>query len=69
MTIDEEKNAMKVSLAIVSQMSVEDFQTELENHKIESNTIDNYIFDLAKALSESNKHYYLSNSKHIKILD
>ena len=61
MTSDEEKNAMKVSLAIVSQMSVEDFQTELENHKIESNTIDNYIFDLAKALSESNKHYYLSN--------
>ena len=52
MTSDEEKNAMKVSLAIVSQMSVEDFQTELENHKIESNTIDNYIFDLAKALSE-----------------
>ena len=38
---------------IVSSMTVNEFQNQLEKHKIECNTIDNYVFDLAKAIMES----------------
>lgn len=49
----EEEWQMQTALNIVSSMTVDEFQTQLEKHKIESNTMDNYIFDLAKALKES----------------
>ena len=49
----EEKWQMRTALNIVSSMTVDEFKTQLEKHKIESNTMDNYIFDLAKALKES----------------
>jgi hypothetical protein len=40
-------------------MTVDEFQTQLEKHKIDANTMDNYVFDLAKALmkSKSNERY------------
>ena len=50
---DEDKCKLNCALGIVSRMTVEEFQTELEKHKIECNTIDNYVFDLAKAIKES----------------
>ena len=37
----------------VTSMSVDEFQTQLEKHNIECNTMDNYVFDLAKAIKES----------------
>ncbi len=37
----------------VTSMTVDEFQTQLEKHKIECNTMDNYVFDLAKAIKES----------------
>jgi|TARA_R100000081_G_C4670347_1_gene92179 hypothetical protein len=49
----EEEWQMQTAINIVSSMTVDEFQTQLEKHKIESNTIDNYVFDLAKALKES----------------
>ena len=49
-TDDEWK--MQCALNTVSMMTVDEFQTQLEKYKIESNTMDNYIFDLAKALKE-----------------
>ena len=49
----EEEWQMQTALNIVSSMTVDEFQTQLEKHKIESNTMDNYVFDLAKALKES----------------
>ena len=48
-----EKWRLQTALGIVSRMTVDEFQTELEKHKIECNTIDNYVFDLAKAIKES----------------
>ena len=48
----EEEWQMQTALNIVSSMTVDEFQTKLEKHKIDSNTLDNYIFDLAKALKE-----------------
>lgn len=50
---DEDKWKLNCALGIVSRMTVDEFQTELEKHKIECNTIDNYVFDLAKAIKES----------------
>ena len=49
----EEEWQMQTALNIVSSMTVDEFQTQLEKHKIESNTMDNYVFDLAKAIKES----------------
>ncbi len=37
----------------VTSMTVDEFQTQLEKHKIECSSIDNYVFDLAKAIKES----------------
>ena len=53
---------LQTALGIVSRMTVDEFQTELEKHKIDCNTIDNYVFDLAKALTEtkSNERYIYS---------
>jgi hypothetical protein len=50
---DEDKWKLNCALGIVSRMTVDEFQTELEKHKIECNTMDNYVFDLAKAIKES----------------
>ena len=50
---DKDKWKLNCALGIVSRMTVDEFQTELEKHKIQSNTMDNYVFDLAKALKES----------------
>lgn len=50
---NEEEWKMQCALNTVSMMTVDEFQTQLEKHKIESNTMDNYVFDLAKALKES----------------
>jgi hypothetical protein len=49
----DEEWKMQCALNTVSMMTVDEFQTQLEKHKIESNTMDNYVFDLAKALKES----------------
>ena len=49
----DEKWKLNCALGIVSRMTVDEFQTELEKHKIECNTMDNYVFDLAKAIKES----------------
>ena len=49
----EEEWQMQTAINIVSSMTVDEFQTQLEKHKIESNTMDNYVFDLAKAIKES----------------
>ena len=46
---------MQTALGIVSRMTVDEFQTELEKHKIECNSIDDYVYDLAKAIKESSK--------------
>tara|TARA_R100001509_G_scaffold146737_1_gene103843 strand:- start:305 stop:481 length:177 start_codon:yes stop_codon:yes gene_type:complete len=53
MPTDEEWR-MQCALGMVSRMTVDEFQNELEKHKIECNTMDNYVFDLAKAIKESN---------------
>ena len=53
MSYDEDKWKLNCALGIVSRMTVDKFQTELEKYKIESNTMDNYVFDLAKAIKES----------------
>ena len=37
----------------VTSMTVDEFQNQLEKHKIECSTMDNYVFDLAKAIKES----------------
>ena len=50
---DKDKWKLNCALGIVSRMTVDEFQTELEKHKIQSNTMDNYVFDLAKAIKES----------------
>ena len=56
MTINkEERDKIKAALAKVTSMNVEDFQTELEKQGLEFRTLDNYIFDLAKAIKESKK--------------
>ena len=34
-------------------MTVDKFQTQLEKHKIDANTMDNYVFDLSKAVMRS----------------
>lgn len=44
---------MQCALNTVSMMTVDEFQNQLEKHKIESNTMDNYVFNLAKAIKES----------------
>ena len=49
----DEEWRMQCALTTVSMMTVDEFQTQLEKHKIECNTMDNYIFDLAKALKKS----------------
>ena len=49
----DEEWRLQTALGIVSRMTVDEFQTELEKHKIDCNTIDNYVFDLAKAIKES----------------
>lgn len=54
MPTDEEWR-MQCALGMVSRMTVDEFQNELEKYKIECNTIDNYVFDLAKAIKENNK--------------
>tara|TARA_R100000426_G_scaffold4269_4_gene6636 strand:+ start:533 stop:697 length:165 start_codon:yes stop_codon:yes gene_type:complete len=51
----DEEWRLQTALGIVSRMTVDEFQTELEKHKIDCNTIDNYVFDLAKAIKESSK--------------
>ena len=51
----DDKWRLETALGIVSRMTVDEFQTELEKHKIECNTMDNYVFDLAKAIKESSK--------------
>ena len=44
---------LQIALNKVSSMTVDKFQTQLEKHKIDANTMDNYVFDLAKALMRS----------------
>ena len=44
---------MQNAIYTVNSMTVDEFQTALEKYKIDSNTLDNYVFDLAKALKES----------------
>jgi len=46
---------LQTALGIVSRMTIDEFQTELEKHKIECSSIDNYVYDLAKAIKESSK--------------
>ncbi len=53
MPTDEEWK-MQWALNTVSMMNDDEFQTQLEKHKIEGNTMNNYVFDLAKAIKESN---------------
>jgi len=50
---DKEKWDLQIALNKVSSMTVDKFQTQLEKHKIDANTMDNYVFDLAKALMRS----------------
>ena len=51
----DEEWIMQCALKTVSMMTVDEFQNQLEKHKIECNTMDNYVFDLAKAIKESSK--------------
>ena len=50
----DEEWIMQCALKTVSMMTVDEFQNQLEKHKIECNTMDNYVFDLAKAIKENN---------------
>lgn len=50
---DESELHIQVHMNIVSSMTVDNFQSELEKHKIPNWEIDHMIYDLAKALSES----------------
>lgn len=50
---DESELHIQVHMNIVSSMTVDNFQSELEKHKIPNWEIDHMIYDLAKALAES----------------
>lgn len=50
---DDKEWKLQIHMNIVSSMTVNEFQNQLEKHKIECNTIDNYVFDLAKAIMEN----------------
>lgn len=50
---DESELHIQVHMNIVSSMTVDNFQSELEKHKIPNWEIDHMIYDLAKALTES----------------
>ena len=54
MPTDEEWR-MQCALGMVSRMTIDEFQTELEKYKIECNSIDTYVYDLAKAIKENSK--------------
>ena len=62
----DEEWRLQTALGIVSRMTVDEFQTELEKHKIDCNTIDNYVFDLAKAIKESSKWVKKDLKMHLK---
>jgi len=53
---DKESWDLQIALNKVSSMTVDKFQTQLEKHKIDANTMDNYVFDLAKALMRSKEN-------------
>ena len=50
---DESELHIQVHMKIVSSMTVDNFQNELEKHKIPNWEIDHMIYDLAKAIAES----------------
>ncbi len=50
---DESELHIQVHMNIVSSMTVDNFQNELEKHKIPNWEIDHMIYDLAKAIAES----------------
>ena len=50
---DETELHVQVHMNIVSSMTVNEFQNELEKHKIPNWEIDHMVYDLAKALAES----------------
>ena len=50
---DKKSWDLQIALNKVTSMRVDKFQTELEKHNIDANTMDNFIFDLAKALMRS----------------
>jgi len=52
MTYKEREGYQKV-LDKITSMSVDDFQTECDKHFVRDHTIDNMVFDLAKALMRS----------------
>jgi hypothetical protein len=49
----KEKEEYQKTLDKVTSMSVDKFQTEYEKHFVRDWTIDNMIFDLAKALMKT----------------
>lgn len=51
-TDDTELN-IQVHMNIVSTMTVDYFQSQLEKHKIPNWEIDHMVYDLAKAIAES----------------
>ena len=50
---DESELHIQVHMNIVSSMTVDNFQNELEKHKIPNWEIDHMIYDLAKSIAES----------------
>ena len=50
---DESELHIQFHMNIVSSMTVDNFQNELEKHKIPNWEIDHMIYDLAKAIAES----------------
>ena len=61
MPTDEEWR-MQCALGMVSRMTVDEFQTTCESNNIDCDSIDNMVYDLAKALtkSKSNERYIYS---------
>tara|TARA_R100001086_G_scaffold224356_1_gene142323 strand:+ start:279 stop:503 length:225 start_codon:yes stop_codon:yes gene_type:complete len=64
MPTDEEWR-MQCALGMVSRMTVDEFQTELEKYKIECNSIDTYVYDLAKALTKRKSTKNKSNERYV----
>ena len=58
----KERDDFEKALNKISNMTVDEFQNQLEKNKIDHWTIDSYIFDLAKTLmkSKSNERYIYS---------
>ena len=50
---DDTELHIQVHMNIVSSMSVNEFQNELEKYKIPNWEIDHMVYDLAKAIKES----------------